>query len=67
MVFHFTLGSREFRALTILTFSMHCNVYPRIKYLAPTSLGQNIISKAFPRRAAETTFSSTASGIILVS
>jgi len=69
MVFHLTLGSRELSALTILTFTTRCSIYARIMYLAPTSLGENITSKAIPRKIAwaETTFSSTASGIILVS
>lgn len=68
MVFHLTLGSRELSALTILTFSMHFNIYARIKYLVPTSLGQNMTPKASPKKNAwaDTMFSSTAGGIILV-
>lgn len=49
-VFHLTLGSRELSALTVLTFSVRCNIYTRIKYLVLASLGQNITSKLLPGR-----------------
>lgn len=51
MVFHLTLGSRELSASTILTFSMRRNIYARIKYLAPTSLGTKHHIKSCPQKA----------------